>query len=442
MSSSAKLSYLDSGVDVDANNEANQKIGELVQQTYNQRVITSHGLFGGGLSLQAQELKQALQTSNFTLKDGAFPIEETALPEQKARLAALDYLAGTPLSNDKIEQIVRRLCIDLKALAIPLIGGETAEMPDVLKKGQMEGFLSVFSLQEANWSLQDYADDMEEPALVLSMDGVGTKTLLGNEKSAIQGYFQDITHHSLGDILCLGARGVGLQMFVGTRGQSEGDRDQLKSLAREVVEEAGLRLLGIEFHDCEKTYEKGSLDIAGAIAGLVDKKNMPGPWNVNAGQVLLGLPSSGLHTNGYSLARKMYPKAKREEVLPLLREPHRNYASEVLPLIRDSKVQALAHITGGGLEENLIRSLPKNCKALVNWGSWDLPPIFEHMIASELVSLYDPVNRGLLQTFNMGIGMVLIVEKEDIKSVRERLNQNCFEIGEIVEGPREVQLNL
>jgi phosphoribosylformylglycinamidine cyclo-ligase len=195
-------------------------------------------------------------------------------------------------------------------------------------------------------------------------------------------------------------------------------------------------------------YAPGEYDLAGFIVGVVDRSHLIDGAGINPGDVLLGLASAGLHTNGYSLARKLFFDRlglKPDDVVPELRgtvaevllAPHRVYLAEIEPLLDTSLVKGLAHITGGGITDNVPRVLPSGTSAVVRKGSWPVLPVFRFIAREGKVD-----DAEMYRTFNMGIGMVVVVRRADLEKVSAHFASSggrCYEIGEIVEGTREVE---
>jgi phosphoribosylformylglycinamidine cyclo-ligase len=206
-------------------------------------------------------------------------------------------------------------------------------------------------------------------------------------------------------------------------------------------------LLGGETAEMPDFYEPGEYDLAGFIVGMVDEHRRPGAHRVGAGDVLIGLASSGFHTNGYSLLRRLfldrmglsvtddYP-GSTETVADVLLRPHRSYVRPLLPLIADDTVRALAHITGGGIPENLVRVLPDGVGAVIERDSWEVPP--EFAAVQEHGAIADD---EMFLTFNMGVGMILVTAPDAAEAVVARLAQvgeRAWRIGALAAGDREV----
>jgi phosphoribosylformylglycinamidine cyclo-ligase len=204
-------------------------------------------------------------------------------------------------------------------------------------------------------------------------------------------------------------------------------------------------LVGGETAEMPDTYLQGEHDLVGVITGVVEKNKIINGELISPGDVVLGLPSSGLHTNGYSLARKIFfdignydvkdrPNGLASSVGLTLLEPHINYTNDIFTLLDQGvNVKGLAHITGGGLLENIPRILPKNCEAKIKLGTWDILPVFNAM-----QSIGNIEQNEMFRTFNMGIGMIIIVSKNEVAMVEDLI---CVkEIGEIEEGKRGVRI--
>ncbi len=210
----------------------------------------------------------------------------------------------------------------------------------------------------------------------------------------------------------------------------------------------GCALIGGETAEMPGFYPEGEYDLAGFIVGAVDREKIITGKEVQVGDILIGLPSNGLHTNGYSLARKLlfgvaryspdtYVNEIKDKVGAALMKQHRSYWPIVRRLVEAEAVSAMAHITGGGITENLPRVLPKGMGAVVEMGTWPVLPIFEHM-----QKLGNIEHAEMMRTFNMGIGMVLVVNPKKFKKVQtilDRVGEKGYVIGRVVKGDRKVQ---
>jgi phosphoribosylformylglycinamidine cyclo-ligase len=291
-------------------------------------------------------------------------------------------------------------------------------------------------------------DDTREPVLVASCDGVGTKLKIAFAMNSHVSIGTDLVSACVGDILVQGARPLFFLDYIAT-----GKLDP--AVVVQIVEgiAAGCRdcdcaLLGGETAEMPGMYAAGEYDIAGFIVGVVDRKRIINGSRITAGDVVLGLPSLGLHTNGYSLARKVFFDVAGYQVdthLPELGctvgeellKPHKNYLTGLSRLIEhEGVIKGLAHITGGGLIENVPRILPRNVDAAIRANSWEVPPVFK--LIQKLGNVPD---EDMLRTFNMGIGMVVITSKGFAQFVNDQLSnsrEKVYQLGEIVEGEGKV----
>ncbi len=282
----------------------------------------------------------------------------------------------------------------------------------------------------------------DHPIWVQSMDGVGTKLKIAKQAGSLESVGEDIVNHCCNDILCLGARPlIFLDYIAADRLNPEEIENIVKGISRACLEN-NVSLIGGETAEMPGVYQVGEHDIVGCVSGVVEKKNILGPDRVKEGDLILGLASNGLHTNGYSLVRKIlfedhsFDLKSRLDILEgslgeeLLRV-HKSYVPSLLSLMeRNLGVRALAHITGGGFWDNIPRILPAHLSADINKGSWVVPPLFDWL--SELGSIEE---KEMFHIFNMGVGLVLIVdplEKERIKAELEQKQETVFELGQVV----------
>ena len=458
------LTYRSSGVDIEAAGRAKGRIQALVRRTHGDSVVSRPGLFGG-----AVRLEDGQDPSHLTGALGFFPdttpeppsrlVERclAGLPPGSLPVAFLDYVASAGLEPGSVERLVEGFADRLAGLRIPLIGGETAEMPGVLRAGTREVVGALFGIRPAGAGRAAIPTGTAptgagRPCLVLSMDGVGTKTKLGVLARSTGGLALDIIHHSLNDILCLGAAGLGLLFYVGCHRREEELLAGFRDAATQACARLGLSVLAMQTTEKPGTYLPGEIDICAAVAGAVGEKRLLQGGEVRAGDVLVGLASDGLHTNGYSLARRaLLERAGLKldgrvaelgvTLAEALLRPHRNYAPAVLPLLggEPSAVHAVAHITGGGLADNLARVLPEGLRAVVRLSSWEVPPLFRLIQRCGEVPEQDPAGKGMYETFNMGIGLVLAVESAKAEEVIRLLaagGERAVPLGEVGARPR------
>jgi phosphoribosylformylglycinamidine cyclo-ligase len=306
--------------------------------------------------------------------------------------------------------------------------------------GKFGHFGGMFSLA----SLKGY----KKPILVSSVDGVGTKLAIAAETGIHNTVGMDIVNHCINDILVLGAKPLYFLDYIAT-GKLDPDvfvkiLDGLTKACRA----ADCVLIGGETAEMPGMYRSGEYDIAGTIVGVVDEKDVIDGSKIRKGDVLIGLRSNGLHTNGYSLARKIVKEVAKKSYFDKFLEtgrtigeellrPHRPY-SPVLELMKKGLVRGCAHITGGGFTDNVDRVLPPKCDAAIDATSWTPDPIFTWMQKTGRVK-----NREMYRTFNMGIGMVLAVKPSDANKVLAAKAISKFEprvVGTVIAGSGKVNL--
>lgn len=289
---------------------------------------------------------------------------------------------------------------------------------------------------------------VKDPVLVASADGVGTKLKIAFLSGRHTTVGQDLVNHCINDILVQGARPLFFLDYMAT-GVLDPDvaADVIGGVAT-ACSEHGIALLGGETAEMPGFYADGEYDMAGFIVGIVDGRRILDSSAVREGDLLVGLSSDGLHTNGYSLARKIFFDVMRlrwddavdgleGSVADELLKVHQCYLGPVWPLVEKGRVGALAHITGGGLTDNVPRILPDGLKAVIKVGAWDIPPVFRILSRQGQVPADD-----MWRTFNMGVGMVLIVNPGELESVLEHLRgTDCpgFVMGRIDKGERGVE---
>lgn len=263
--------------------------------------------------------------------------------------------------------------------------------------------------------------------LVASADGVGTKLEVAKRAGIHDGVGRDLVQHCINDILVQGARPLFFMDYVGTGRLDPAVVSDLIRGCAEACRANGLALLGGETAEMPGLYADGDFDLVGFIVGAVDPERLLDGSRVRAGQVLLGLESLGLHTNGYSLARKiLFERAGHElsdrpaelagaSVQEALLAPHKSYLAPLWPLLEEGCIAAMSHITGGGLVDNLPRVLGGR-RACIDLGAWEVPPLFSYLVERGGVERDEAY-----RVFNMGIGMVLFVEPEELPRVEAQL---------------------
>ncbi len=284
---------------------------------------------------------------------------------------------------------------------------------------------------------------MKRPVLAASTDGIGTKVMLGAQSGRHRSLGHDIVNHCINDILVQGARPLFfLDYFAASRLDPEVTAEIVTGMA-EACREAGCVLIGGETAEMPGVYQPGEFDIAGTIVGLVEQEAILPRRDLQPGDLLLGLRSSGPHTNGYSLLRKIFADTSLDAYLPQLDRtlgdallaPHRSYLPLLVPALDDpaAPIKALAHITGGGLLENIPRVLPSALNAHIRAGSWPVPPLFQLVQARGNI---DPLE--MARVFNLGIGMVAVVSPESLPHLQALVQEETWVIGELVPGAKKV----
>ena len=290
-------------------------------------------------------------------------------------------------------------------------------------------------------------EGIEKPVLVSSTDGVGTKLRVAQAMKIHDTVGYDLVCHCVNDILVQGARPLFFLDYYATgKLRPPVMTDVIRGMAR-ACKENGAALIGGETAEMPGFYGDDDYDIAGFIVGVVDEKNVIDGKTVTEGDVVLALPSAGLHTNGYSLARKILIEQLGNDfqtILPgvgkigeVLLQPHISYLKPLLPLVEQRSMHALAHITGGGLTDNVPRVLPPKLDVRIKLGSWPVLPIFHYLFEKGKVA-----REEMLRVFNMGIGMVIIAGIEQVDAITRhfsRIGQKFFFIGNVVKGTGTVQ---
>jgi phosphoribosylformylglycinamidine cyclo-ligase len=303
---------------------------------------------------------------------------------------------------------------------------------------EIGGFGGLFAVDKAKWV---------DPILVSSVDGVGTKLKIAFEMDVHHTIGADLVNHCVNDIAVQGATPLFFMDYLATgKLEPEITEKVIEGLA-EACKHNGCALIGGETAEMPGFYSDGEYDLAGFIVGAVDRERIITGKTVEIGDVILGLASNGLHTNGYSLARKLlfevgkytldsYVNELKGKVGNELLRTHKSYWPAIKRLVDGECVSAMAHITGGGITENLPRVLPRGVAAVIDMGSWQIPPIFEH-----LQQLGNVPQEEMFRTFNMGLGMLLVVPSKKFKkaqTVLERAGEKAFTVGRIVKGDRKV----
>ena len=305
-----------------------------------------------------------------------------------------------------------------------------------------------------------FALDLEkfpQPVLVSSADGVGTKLKVAFELGIHHTVGADLVNHCVNDIAVQGATPLFFLDYLATGKLREQDSNTVETVVRGLSEACranGCALIGGETAQMPGFYADGEYELAGTIVGCVNRPDVITGEHIQIGDVLISLPSNGLHTNGYSLARKLlfevagygpdqYVNELKDKTGAALMRTHRSYLGVIKKLLAGGPeaglVRGMAHITGGGITENLPRILPRGTGAVVDLASWTVPPLFEH-----LQQLGNVEQDEMLRTFNMGIGLIVVVPAEQVKKAKailNRANERHSIIGRITRGDRRVTYN-
>ena len=305
--------------------------------------------------------------------------------------------------------------------------------------GGIGGFGALFRLDMQRW---------KNPILVSSADGVGTKLKVAFELGLHHTVGVDLVNHCVNDIAVQGATPLFFLDYLATGKLDPEVTSDVVTGLEDACKANGCVLIGGETAQMSGFYADGEYDLAGFIVGAVDREKLVTGAAIKPGDVLIGLPSTGLHTNGYSLARKLlfevggykatqYVTAIKEKAGAALMKTHRSYLHVIQKLVTAGLTTGMAHITGGGITENLPRILPKSTGAQVEIGSWPVLPIFEHLRVLGQVS-----QEEMMRTFNMGIGLIAAIPAAKFtraKNLLDRAEEKFYVIGRVVKGERRVQ---
>ena len=307
--------------------------------------------------------------------------------------------------------------------------------------GALGGFGGMFDLTKTG---------VKEPVLISGTDGVGTKLMLAIEYDKHDTIGQDCVAMCVNDIIAAGAEPL---YFLDYLAVGKLDPEKVATVVKGVAgacKESGCALIGGETAEMAGFYADGEYDIAGFAVGVVDKANIITGEKIKAGDVLLGIPSSGVHSNGYSLVRKIcfdvkgfkgeekFPELNGKTLGEELLTPTRLYPSVCLPLIEKYDIHGMVHVTGGGFYENISRILPEGTGVEVDASTWEMPAIFKLLQAWGNVDWHE-----MYRVFNMGIGMILLVSEEEAAKIQEDLKakgEKSYIIGKVVEGNQTVEV--
>jgi len=349
------------------------------------------------------------------------------------------------MPNDKKKQFTYKdsgVNLDKAGKAIELIKKPVSSTFSKNVLNDLTSYAGLFSFDNKKY---------KEPVLVSSTDGVGTKLLIAKEANIFTGIGQDLVGMCVNDILCCGAMPL---FFLDYIACGQLDCQKVKIIVESMAascRECKTALIGGEIAEMPDIYSKDDIDLAGFVVGVVEKASVIKPDLVKKNDIIVGLPSSGVHSNGFSLIRKILKDKKiklshkmdkqgNTTLADALLVPTKLYFAIISKLLgRGINLHGIAHITGGGFYENINRIIPKNLNALINMGSWEVPGIFNFLKNAGNIN-----KNEMFRVFNMGIGMVLIIDPADyekVKKISSLAGEETFKIGIMAEGNGEVIIN-
>lgn len=330
---------------------------------------------------------------------------------------------------------------DYKSSGVDIKAGEETvnKIKNVVKSTFNKNVLTGIGHFGAFYSLEDLKN-YNSPVLVSSVDGVGTKlkvAVLMNKHNTIG---EDLVNHCVNDIAVCGAEPLYFMDYLAFGKLDSEKAAQIIEGFSKACRENGCALIGGETAEMPGLYQQNDYDMSGTIVGVVEKDEIIDGSKVDSGDILLGFKSNGLHTNGYSLARKVLlekydvndkPGGIRNSIGEELLKVHKSYLQEIRELKKTKLVKAFSHITGGGIIGNTKRVIPKNLKLNIDWNSWEIPEIFKLIQTTGKIE-----DEEMREVFNLGIGLIAIVGKDDAEKIIEfskEFNEEAIVIGEVVE---------
>ena len=351
-----------------------------------------------------------------------------------------------------LERQIRVSQINYKSAGVDIDAGNEAvdRIKDSVKSTFTPNVLTGLGSFGSLYDLKPILEEYENPVLVQSVDGVGTKTIIARMMGKYNTIGIDLLSACTNDIIVMGARPLTFLDYIANDKLKPEIIEEIVSGMVEACREIDVSLVGGETAEMPDTYLPGEHDLVGVITGIVEKDKIITGETIQPDDVVLGLPSNGLHTNGYSFARKLFfeiggydvndtiPELDKSVGLTLL-EPHINYTNHVFAALEVGiDIKGIAHITGGGLVENLPRILPDGCGMEIKKGAWPVLPVFDVMQA-----IGDVDEDEMYRAFNMGIGMVFIVDSSKVERVKDALKEltEAYEVGVVESGDKYVSIN-
>ena len=341
--------------------------------------------------------------------------------------------------------------IDYKASGVDVDAAnkEVDLLKDIVKKTYSKGVLSELGGFSGIFELD--INEYKNPVLVSGTDGVGTKLKLAFMMDKHDTVGIDCVAMCANDILCQGAKPLFFLDYIATGKLIPEKMAQIVSGVAKGCLESECALIGGETAEMPGFYSNGEYDIAGFCVGVVDKQKIITGENIKPGDIILGLPSSGVHSNGFSLIRKLFFEDNKYKVDDYIEEfgktlgeelltPTRIYVKEVLDLLKNYEIKAMSHITGGGFYENIPRMLNDGLRAVINMSEFSTPAVFQYIQKLGEIEI-----KEMYRTFNMGIGLVMVLDQEianNIISQYESRSEKIYIVGEIIEGERGIDLCL
>ncbi|KRN03965.1 phosphoribosylformylglycinamidine cyclo-ligase [Holzapfeliella floricola] len=325
-----------------------------------------------------------------------------------------------------------------KKAGVDIKAGENAvdAIKPIVKATQNANVLSTIGGFGAEYELTNVLKGIKEPVLISGTDGVGTKLMLALKHNRNENIGIDLVAMCVNDILAQGANPLFFLDYVGVGKLEPANMKEIVNGIAEGCKLGNMALIGGEMAEMPGLYDTDEYDLSGFAVGLVDKSKILTKQNVKEGDVLIGLASSGIHSNGYSLVRKIIDDNQldlneyREELngtlLDVVMAPTQIYFNQLNPLFEESLVHAVAHITGGGITENLERIIPEYLTAKVYKNTWQQPAIFDLLQREGQVS-----QEEMDSVFNMGLGMIMAVAPENVEQVKTILGDDCYQIGQV-----------
>jgi phosphoribosylformylglycinamidine cyclo-ligase len=382
-----------------------------------------------------QDWQKYLYRVIWTPPGTTLPREDSLSPNTPIRFSVLSHLADQPvvIESDLVRDSEKESAYSASGVDIDAGNRAVELMKEAVQATYTTSVLAGIGSFGGLFDVS-FLKEMDHPVLVASTDGVGTKVKLAASLGRFRGIGHDIVNHCINDILVQGAKPLFfLDYFATSKLNPEQTAEVVTGIA-EACKEAGMALLGGETAEMPGVYQPGEFDVAGTVVGVVEREYILPRPTIQPGDIVIGFQSSGPHTNGYSLIRKVFDDTPLDHSLAdALLAPHRSYFNLLYPHM--SKVKACAHITGGGFIGNIPRILPEDLSAEIYLNSWEAPPLWTLIQIKGNISTEE-----MYRVFNMGIGMVAIVDRSEVADLRSSFSEPVFVIGQLVEGERKVIL--